>query len=530
MSSTLEQPSPAEAPAAPPLGSSPKSRSARFFLALTIGYGYQAVVAVTGLVLTPLLLRLLGVEDYGQWLVIVQVLAILSLLDLGVTAVLPREIARASGAADGESVAELIQRAALLVRLQTLGVGLVAAGVWVGMAAARPDLSGPLAVILTAVVVQFPLRIPAAVLTGLQDLTFVAVVPAAVWAVTTVLSVGLVFAGWGLYALAVGWAAGQLLGCVACTLRLRAEFPEARAAGGWPGCSGLWRLLRSSLWVSLAQLAQLLTSGTDLLIAGWLLGPAAVVSYSCTTKLVVLLNNQCYSISLTAQPALAQLGASGDAGRLHAVLRAVGLALLAVSGAAAVAVAAVNQAFVAVWVGPNQYAGAPVTLLAVTAMTARHVAFTWWSAAYALGRERRLCGVLIADGVVTVAAVAGWTALLGTPGLPLGSLTGAVLIYLPTGLVALPRALGLPAAQVFGWLVPWLTRFAVVFGPVAVAVGTGAVESVWSAGGLAVAALGVYAVLAYGLAGREPLRAYRDRAAAAVRRKLGWLARATGTS
>jgi hypothetical protein len=53
---------------------------------------------------------------------------------------------------------------------------------------------------------------------------------------------------------------------------------------------------------------------------------------------------------------------------------------------------------------------------------------------------------------------------------------------------------------------------------------------VWSAGGLAAGALSVYAVLAYGLAGQEPLRVYRDRAAAAVRRKHGWIVRATGAT
>jgi O-antigen/teichoic acid export membrane protein len=358
----------------------------------------------------------------------------------------------------------------------------------------------------------------------------VAVLQAAVWVVTTAVSLGLVFAGWGLYALAIGWSAGQQLSYVACALRLRTEFPEARAAPGGPGRSELWGLLRSSLWVSLAQIAQVLTNGTDLLIAGWLLGPTAVVSYSCTTKLLTLLNNQCYIIGLTAQPALAHLGAAGDSGRLHAALRAVGLAMLAMSGAAAIAVATVNQVFVAGWVGPNQYAGTLVTLLAVTAVTARHVGFTWWNAVYIMGHERQVCGVMILDGVVTVAAVAGWTALLGLPGIPLGSLTGAALVYLPTGLVALAGALGISVARVLGWLIPWATRFALVFGPVAVAVGSGTVVSVWSAGGLAAVAVGAYALLAYDLAGRDPLRGYRDQAVAAVRRNLGWLSRASGNS
>jgi O-antigen/teichoic acid export membrane protein len=529
MPSTIEQMHPSEASLSTPVAKPARSRTARIVLALTVGYGYQAVVAVTGLVLTPLLLRHLGSAEFGQWLVIAQVLALLGLLDLGVTAILPREVARAS-AADSEPVSEVIRRARWVVWLQTPVVGMVAACVWVGMAAARPDLSGPLAVVLTAFVVQFPLRLPSAILTGLQDLTFGAAVVAAGWVLTTMLSVTLVLAGWGLYALAIGWTAGQLLMCGACAARLRAKFPATRATAGWSGSGRVWSLLRPSLWLSLAQIAQLLIAGTDLLIAGWFLGPAAVVAYSCTTKLVSVLNNQCYSIGLIAQPALAELRAAGDSERLQGALRAVGLALLGMSGAVGICVAAVNQAFVAGWVGADWYAGAWVTVLAVMAMVARHLAFSLWSTAYVLGYERQLCLVLILDGVLTVAAMAGWAALLGPPGIPLGSLTGAVLIYLPTGLLALAGGLGVPVAQVLGWVVPWVLRFALVFGPVAVATGTSALGSVWWAGGLAAVALTAYTVLAYRLAGREPLRGYRDWATVAVRRKLGWSLRTTEAS
>jgi O-antigen/teichoic acid export membrane protein len=503
------------------------SRTGRIARALTVGYGYQAVVAVTGLVLTPFLLSRLGVEDYGQWLAVGQVLGLLGLLDLGVTAILPREVARSSGAAGDGGVAEVARRAWWLVWLQTPVVAVVAAAGWVGVSAIHPELGGPLAVILAVFVAQFPLRVPAAVLTGLQDLTFCAVAQAASWATATALSVGLVFAGWGLYAMAAGWAVGQLLGSVAAVWRVWVKFPGARA-GGWPGWAGLWDQFRPSLWMSLAQLARVLVAGTDLLVVAWVLGPVATVAYSCTTKLVAVVTTHCYSIGLASQPALAQLRAAGDRGRLENALRAVGMATLVLSGAVAIGMVAVNRAFVTAWVGADQYAGPTVTLLAVAAMLARHLAFSWWNAAYVLGYERRLCGVLVADGLVTVALMAGGAALVGLPGVLLGSLAGAVLVYLPTGLFAVAGALGVPAARVLGWVGSWAAAFAVVFGPVAVVAFTPAAESVWAAGGLVVAALTTYAGLAYGLASRDPLRVYRDRAASAVRRKLGWLPRPVG--
>jgi hypothetical protein len=224
---------------------------------------------------------------------------------------------------------------------------------------------------------------------------------------------------------------------------------------------------------------------------------------------------------LVAQPALAQLRATGDTARLNSALRAVGLAMLLLSGAVAIGLVAVNEAFVKVWVGPDHFSGVAISLLAIAAMTARHLAFTWWSAAYVLGFERRLSLVLITDGVVTVAAMAGWTALLGASGIPLGALTGVLFVYLPTGLFALASGLGLRPIQLAKWVLPWGIRFAVIIVPVAIASAyLPALRSMSGACAVAVASLGLYAVLSWGLARREPLRPYAVRAVAVLRDKL----------
>ena len=68
--------------------------------ALVLGYGFQVAVALVGLVLAPFLLGRLGAHDYGLWLVVAQVLGLLGLLDLGVNAILGREVAAASGGAE----------------------------------------------------------------------------------------------------------------------------------------------------------------------------------------------------------------------------------------------------------------------------------------------------------------------------------------------------------------------------------------------------------------------------------------------
>lgn len=498
-----------------------RSRSERIVQALTIGYGYTVVVSVTGLILTPVFLAKLGVDDYGLWLMVGQVLALISLLDLGVSAIVPREVARASGTQDRDAIADVFVRARWLVWLQTPVAAVAALIAWFVVAAAHPGIQGPLTVILATFVVQFPLRIAAAVLNGLQDISYCAIVQAVCWAATTAISVALVFAGWGLYSLAVGWAAGQLLGCALSWLRLRTLLPARSRHTGWPGRNRMWSLLQSSLWTSLSQIAHLLVAGTNLLILTWVIGPRATVIFSCTSKLAALLGMQCTIIGVTAQPALAQLRATGDTERLRQALRAIGLLVMVASGAVVVAVAAVNEAFVVRWVGPDQFGGPLLSLLILAGMMVRHLAFTWWNAAFILGFERRVATFAIADGIVTVVATIAWSAGIGIAGAALGSLTGVVLVYGPAGLATVSAAVGVAPLRTLAWIAPWAIRFAIIAGPIAVLSMTDLAESALTATGIFAAGTIAYAVSMYLMTSHGPLREYRDRVMAMVRRGLG---------
>jgi hypothetical protein len=187
----------------------------------------------------------------------------------------------------------------------------------------------------------------------------------------------------------------------------------------------------------------------------------------------------------------------------------------------AIAVTAGNAAFVTWWVGDAQYGGPVVTLLAVVAMLIRHSAWACWNAAYILGYERRIAIVLLLDGVATVGATVLWTAAVGLAGAPLGSLTGAVLVYGPIALFTIATAMGVSSVRVLAWVAPLAIRFVAVFVPVVMVLFSPGAASPWVAGGAVLVGTAVYSLLLYNLAANEPLRPYRDRVVAAVRRRLG---------
>jgi len=439
------------------------SRTRRWMGGVAFGYANLLVVTVVGLWLTAFYLARLGEHDYGLWLVVAQVLAYLALLDLGVVALLPREVAYVTGADGGQPTARVARAAGETLTVALWQLPLVAAAgaaVLLFLPADWAQLRGPLSAVLAAFVITFPARIFQATLRGLQDLAFLGAAQTATWTLGTAIGVAGIFTGLGLYALAAGWAASQVAGPVFWAIRLRRRFPEAfpsrpmRVAG-----AALRQRLRAAGWISVTQVAQVLIAGTDLLILGRVIGPAAVVLYYCTAKLVSVFQHPPLLLLDAAQPGLAQMRTGESRDRLAAVSAALTQAVLVLSGGVACVVLGVNQGFVTWWVGPDRFGGLALTAALVAAMLLRHWSTSATYALFALGHERRIAITILGDGIVTVTAQVALTRWLGPLGAALGTVAGVALVSLPANLIGLGRETAGIRAQLAA-LTPWAWRFA----------------------------------------------------------------------
>ena len=288
------------------------SRSREFAGGLVLNYGYQAAIIFTGLWLTPFYLGRIGQHDYGLWLVGTQLLTYLTLTDFGVVALLPLEIGYATGRGGGtKNVAELQQiigQTFRLVLYQLPVVIAVAMALWLTIPAEWQGLRRPLAMVLIGFVVAFPLRMFPDVLRGLQDLTFMGSQQMVNWVLTTLATVLMVVAGWNLLALSVGWLISQVLLALVCLWRLWRRFPGLLPRRLPPLVWSTTRVqLEKGFWISVSQVATLLMANTDVLIVGKLLGPAAVVPYAVTGKLIMVLANQAQILMQTATPGLCEM-------------------------------------------------------------------------------------------------------------------------------------------------------------------------------------------------------------------------------
>lgn len=489
------------------------SRTNRFLSGIGFGYASQVLTTLVGLWLTPFLLHRIGQHDYGLWLVGTQLMFYLALLDLGVVALLPRETAFATGRAKSiEEAADLpviVGQTVRLILWQMPLVILAALIAWFMMPADWEGLRHPIGIVLLAFVLTFPLRIFGAVLHGLQDLAFLGRIGIISYLLSSGVTVALVFAGWGLYALAVGWTVLQLMGAVTGWYRLRTQF-QTVLPREWPELP--WPTARTRLtqgfWVSLSQIAQVLLNGTDILIIGKLFGPAAVVPFVCTGKMIGVLSNQPQMLMAAAGPALSQMKVGESRERVSEVCIALGQAVLMLSGAVVCVVLAVNQGFVVRWVGAGQYGGVWLTALILLSMLLRHWNLTIAYTLLCFGYERRLCLTALVDGLVSVGGVWLFVRLYGLTGAPLGMIVGACLISLPANLRALARESRRSVWEMLRPLAPWFVRFVVLAG------GTGALARIWIPhtflliGLTATVVALLYAAVMFPLALRPPLGLY----------------------
>ena len=506
------------------------SRARQFIRGVSTTYLQVAVMAICNLWLTPFLLRHVGETDFGGWLILGQLLIYLELIDFGVTAVLPREIAYATGAATGmderaSAVSGLLVQARRIlwkqVPLAIVGAGIVA---WLVSRSGR-DFELPALAVAAIYVVLYPLRIYPVTLQGLQDLGYAGWINLGGWLAGFLTTVVLVYCGFGVWGLVIGWGVFRAFVPLASWIRFRLGFAWAVPRDGTVRTPASYELLVRGGWTSVGQIAHSLTNGMEIVLLGQLLDPAAVILYVCSSKLVNLFGTNAFTLVLATEPAVSELHRSAGKARLAEVLAAVRQLMLLTSGLIACVVLVTNEGFVSCWVGESRYGGATLTVLLVAMTTLRHLALTVTHGLYCMGYERTLAFVGLCSAAITIAATTAAILLFGPVGAPLGLMVGVVLLTLPVYLQMLIRATDSSTWELFRGHFPWLWRFLGLAGSLVYA------TRYWSPLGyveLFLATIGIcllYAVVMWSVVRNSSLWRYAGPRLGAVPVLGGWIAR-----
>lgn len=270
-------------------------RARRIVVSMVTGLPALGVQVVSGLILVTLAWRALGADGFGLWAAITALSPLIALGDLGVGFALVNLVATAVGRDDRAAVRQAIAMAVALSTAMALVLTafLLAAYTWVDWPAwfnlpADTAHAPGLAVLTYAAcrLLLLPLGVAGKLRAGLQQNFVNNVCDAA----GVLLSVGFFFVAWHL-------GAGLPL-----LLLASGAGPVIAAIGNWLGFAGrgvvprmrdlemtcMWPMLRLGVLFFVLNLATLLSSAGDNMVAVRLLGPTATAELAIANKIIMV--------------------------------------------------------------------------------------------------------------------------------------------------------------------------------------------------------------------------------------------------
>jgi O-antigen/teichoic acid export membrane protein len=419
------------------------ARSALNFAASTLA---SAVGVLAAFVATPVVLRELGADRLGAFRAATEWAGYLALLELGVAGALAPLIAQAAAAGDRDRLGALLAagvRAFVRVALGTLLAGLALWFVIPTLTRVPAELEGELRLgfaLTVGAAVFLPLGVYRPLADALQRGYLVSALLGVQAAATAAGCALAALAGWGLpgqFGVTAGCALVVPLGLLAAFRRVA---PPAALLRRPAGIDAEARRLRGLNRTTLVfQLVGRVCLFTDNVVIGLFLGPAAVASFFLTTRLPQAASAQVQAVGGATWAGLAELHHSGRHELFRRRLTELTRLTAVLAGAAVVPLAALTAPFVALWVGPDQFAGGAVVALAVLNGVLLPIFSLWGWVFTGAGRVGVLVPYMIGQGVLNlgISLLATW--LVGLPG-PLIGTAFVNLLYNPLMLTRYLRA------------------------------------------------------------------------------------------
>lgn len=438
-------PPPAEDPMVSDIGRPARSRTTTSALYVALSYLNIVFIIVQGLVLVPLYLKTIDENLYGAWLATGGVLAYLSLLDLGFTIVVRQQIAEAYGHQNRQRISEVTGTGLVVtagLSMLVIGVGVLLAQWlpgWIGVNGADADTLR-VAIVIASVanglaVFAYSLS---DVAVGLQRVTAINTLDLGAWSIGIVVTVLALTNGWGLLAIPVGYLTRTSLYLTGLAINLALIWARTELDRPAFRRYQLYYLGGMVSYTFLGRVADTVVLRTDEIIVAKLMGAAVVPIFTFTSRAEDLLNTFPDRVSFALVPTMAHLyGEKGLARTRERAIQAISV-IFSITVASAAAIVALNRSFVTIWVGPQFFGGALLTLaicLQFALITSRRLLSRLLFSIAVVNLPNRL---LLLEAALRIPLAIVLTRKLGLIGIPIA---GIIALLLANG-IFLPREFG----------------------------------------------------------------------------------------
>lgn len=361
----------------------PVSRRAATVANLVFQYVTIGLAIINGFVLVPLYLRHIDYKLYGAWLATGSIVSWLGLVDAGMSDIVRQRTAMAYGARDFEQAGKSIGTSMICIAT----VGLLPILISIGIAPFLPAMFGLKSHLADSLSKSFILAGASCSLAviassaysvqqGLQKHLSVCIIHTTGSIIGLVATVWMLVSGYGLISIPLGLVfRGIIWVCIFwpytlyfClrTLRVRLQFSKR----------DFYKIATLTGWSFLSRISYQFFNQCDALIVGLFMGVKIVPVFVLTKRAWDILALLLERIGVAFMPGLAHLHGEGDEDKFTLVSqRLLRIVIYASIGGAGVCLA-FNKMFVALWVGPNLYAGQVFNVLIGLGVLTRVFVFT----------------------------------------------------------------------------------------------------------------------------------------------------------
>ncbi len=435
------------------------SRSRKALITAAFSYAQTALGVALSVFVTRYLIHRLGPPLYGLWLASGALLAYAALADLGIFGVMPWLVAEADGRRDVPGIRSLLLHGCVAGVAVGSGYVVVALVLWTAFpsvlhisVADRAQLFGPLALMVGATFISYPLRVFTALHAGLQDAVFSGAMSLCQLVLSNALIVLLTWKGYGLFGVAAGAAIppvviglGALVRAIARRRELLREWPrlDLRAArpimsggvGAWLGSMG-WQLAFSS----------------DSIVIGYLGRLDLVPTFAVTSRIGQMLMQLGWALPDSALVGLAQLNAEGQKARVRSVVTTLLRFHLLTAGGVACVVLAANPGFVRLWLGESMFGGHVLNAIFAADIVMLSFVHGLMTCVAVLGNRTKVGAVTLVNGALHGILAIPFGMAWGLSGVALATFVSALLTTMPAGLRWIEAATGVTPRELLGGL------------------------------------------------------------------------------
>lgn len=423
---------------------------------------FTVVTLIVGLKVSKLVLQFLGEERFGAFRMMFEWNGYLILLELGLSGALTPHLARQLAQSDEEAIRRTLVagiRSFFRVVLSMMAVGLLVEPVITWLIPVEPSLRHDLRMAwLCCLAGSLLLWLsPFKVLAEARQQGYLVQLSlTAQFFVVSGLSLFLAWRGWGIAGQAIGLASGALVPMILMGWYGERLFPGTiRQAIFTPADPALKAQLSSLGWVMLTlQVCGRVSTMSDLIIAGMVIGPSFVPILYATRRLAELGTTQLQAVGTATWPGLSELHNQGEKEQFQHRLVEMTRLIVLMGMAGLVPIVAYNHHFVRMWVGA-EFDGGP-WMAVVVALDALVVAVLslWGLCFIGTGHARTNLPIVVIGAAANVGLsvlfaflLKQYNPVLGTLGPPLGTLFSfgiARLWYTP---LLLKRTFGIPLGE-----------------------------------------------------------------------------------